>query len=155
MISDSEHPLLDMREPEWTFPPNTVCYFGKQISYGYKGGSDDIKYFRYLYIRVKRESKFWGNQWDDIIHEATEELNDTEDDEKKYRERPEREVLGADEPYVILTVGLEVRLFRWEQGFDESVDEEARRKMSPSSTLRELNPSRVLTICEKSDREEI
>lgn len=65
------------------------------------------------------------------------------------------EVIGADDPYVILAVGVEVRLFRWQQGFDASVDEEARRKRSPSSILRELNPGKVLNILEKTDREEI
>lgn len=68
---------------------------------------------------------------------------------------PEGEVVGAHSRYVILTVGLEVRLFRWEQGFDESVVEEARRKFSPSGALREFNPGKVLDIREKSDGEEI
>lgn len=35
------------------------------------------------------------------------------------------------------------------------MDEEARRKFSPSSALREFNPGKVLDIREKSDREEI
>lgn len=64
-------------------------------------------------------------------------------------------MVGAHRPYVILTVGLEVRLFRWEQGFDKSVDEEAKRKLSPSGALREFDPGKVLDIREKSDREDI
>ena len=49
-----------------------------------------------------------------------------------------------------------MRLFKWEQGFEETVDEGARRKMSPRSALREVSPGKVLRPCEKKDdREEI
>lgn len=47
---------------------------------------------------------------------------------------------GVDDPYVILAVGLEICLFRGKQIFDDSVDKEMRRKKSPHSGLRELNP---------------
>lgn len=42
-----------------------------------------------------------------------------------------------------------------EEGFDLSVDEEATRKFSPPSALKEFNPGKVLDIREKSDREKI
>ena len=144
-------------ERAWTFPPNTLCYFGTYRSYGSKVGTSYTNSFHDLYLRVKRTSKYWGNQWDDIVREATEHMNYSDERHRKYWDWncPEGEVVGAHSRYVILTVGLEVRLFRWEQGFDESVDEGARRKFSPSSALGEFNPGRVLDIRETSDREEI
>ena len=144
-----------MNEPgaSWTLPPNTTHYFGTATSFDDKDEGPSRKFFHYLYLRVKRLGKFCDSQWDDIISEATEHLNQTEEENK--RDCPEGGVVGGEEPFVILIVGLDVRLFKWEQGFDESVDEEARRKKSPSSALRELNPGTVLNVCEKSDREEI
>lgn len=159
---------------DWLLPPNTVCYFGTKQSSRSKGGADDMaswddmrsktgedffrnqKSFHYLYLRLKRASKYWDNQWDDIIRETTEHLNST-DNEKAYLQKCPGEVVGADDQYVFLTVGLEVRMFKWEQGFEETVDEgAARRKMSHCSALRELSPGKVLSPCEKKKgREEI
>ena len=133
---------------DWTLPPNTKYYLGTAISERSTG-----KFFHYLYLRVKSINKFLKSQWDDIIREATENLNQTEAEDKW--NCTEGGVIGGDEPFVILTVGLDVRLFKWEQGFDETVDEETRRRKSPSSALRELNPGTVLDVREKSDREEI
>lgn len=144
------------KDPEWTFPPHTMCYFVRQTGDYHKESGTHMKISYYVYLRVKIASNYWGNQWDDIIREATEHLNHTDDDRINTYGFPKGEVIGADEPYVILTVGVQVGLFRWEQGFDESVDETSRRQMSPSSRLREEPyPDRVLNICEKSDREEI
>ena len=111
----------------------------------------------YIYLRVKRASKYWDNQWTDIIREATTDMNCAGEWKRKYwsRDCPKGEVGGADNAYVILAVGLLVRLFRWEQGFDESVDEGTRRKFPPSSTLRELNPGKLFDIREKTDKKEI
>ena len=142
-------------EPAWTFPPNTLLLFGTQECSDSKDSVGGLDYFHYLYLRVKRGSKYWDNQWDDIIREATEHLNHTDDQSMEHGECPEGQVIGAFDPYVILTVGLEVRLFKWEQGFDETIDEEARRKTSPFSILRELNPEKPLNIYEKGDTEEI
>ncbi len=103
---------------------------------------------------MKRTNKYRGNLWDDIIREATDNLNRTDDPYFLSRDRPEGEVIGADDPYVILAVGVEVRLFKWEQGFDNSVDEGARRMKSPSSKLREFSPG-ILNLCNKADRESI
>ena len=104
---------------------------------------------------MKRASKYRENLWEDIILEATEHLNHTDDQHIKYHECPEGQVVGADDPYVLLAMGVGVRLFRWEQGFDDSVDDDLRRKKSPSSILRELVPGTTLNVCEKADREEI
>ena len=140
-------------EAAWTLPPNTIYYFGTARSYDQSDDRQVRRFFHYLYLRVKRLSKFCNSQWDDIIREATEHLNQPEEEDR--RSCPEGGVIGGEEPFVILTVGLDVRLFKWKQGFDETVDEEARRKKSTSSALRELNPGMVLNVCEKSDREEI
>lgn len=146
-----ERPVEKTREPAWTLPPNTLCYSGTQTVYG----DDNRRSFHYLYLRVKRRSKYWGNTWDDIIRETIENLNGINDRAIKYQECPEGEVVGADDPYVMLVVGMEVRLFRWEQGFDASMNEEARRKKSPSSDLRELKPGKILNVCKKTHREKI
>ena len=135
---------------DWILPPNTIYYFCTARSYD---KSEVRRFFHYLYLRVKRLGRFCNSQWDDVIREATEHLNQTEEEDKE--NCPEGGVIGGEEPFVILTVGLDVRLFKWEQGFDETVDEEAGRKKSPSSALRELNPGKVLSVREKSDREEI
>ena len=144
-----------MHEPgaAWTFPPNTIFYFGTETTFDENNIRPTVECFHYLYLRVKRLGKFCDSQWEDIIREATEHLNQTQADDMEYF--PHGGVIGGEEPFVILTVGLDVRLFQWEQGFDETVDEEARRKKSPSSALRELVPGKVLNICEKSDREDI
>ena len=144
-----------MKEPgaAWTMPPNTIHYFGTATSFDKNDDGPSKKFFHYLYLRVKRLGKFCNSQWDDIIREATEVLNQTEAEDRHFC--PEGGVIGGEEPFVILTIGLDVRLFKWEQGFDETVDEEARRKKSPSSALRELDPGTVLSVCEKGDREEI
>ena len=142
------------REPDWTLPPNAKCYIGTQKSYTERG-TNEMKIFHYSYLRVKRESKYCDTLWEDIILEATEHLNHTDDIHIKYRDCPEGQVVGADDPYVLLAVGTVVRLFKWEQGFDDSVDDGARRKKSPTSILRELHPGTTLNVCEKADREEI
>lgn len=149
-------PIESSRDLEWTFPPHTTCYFVRQASYHSKEDVTHVKMFYYVYLRLKRASKYWSSQWDEIIREATEHLNHTDDDGIRSWGFPEGEVIGADEPYVILIVGLQVRLFKWEQWFDESVDETSRRQMSRSSRLREEpDPGKVLNVTEKSDREEI
>ena len=140
--------------PGWTLPPNTTHYFGTAMGFDeHDERPSEHLFFHYLYLCVKRLGKFCGNQWEDIIREATEQLNQTKVEDLE--PCPHGGVIGGDEPFVILVVGLEARLFQWHQGFDETVDKEARTKRSPSSTLRELNPGTVQNVCEKSDREEI
>lgn len=120
-----------------------------------------MKYLRYtklsnyLYLRLKRASKYWDNQWDDIICEMTEHLKSVNRETVTFEEGPD-EAVGADDPYVILTVGLEVRLFKWQHGSVETVDEGARGELSTRGALKELSPGKVLRPCEeKKDREEI
>ena len=139
-------------ERAWTVPPNTLCYFGTYRSHVSKVGTRYTNGFHYLYLRVKRASKYWGNQWDDIARETTEHMNYSDERHRKYCDWncPEGEVVGAHSPYVILTLGLEVRLFRWEQGFDESVDEEARRKFHLPAPWESLTQARSWTSARKA-----
>lgn len=154
MLQRLDFPVHESRGPAWILPPNTMYYFGTAVSYDESGPTYETReVFYYFYLRVKRFNKFFNSQWDDIIRETTEHMNKTREEDRD--NRPEGGVIGGEEPFVILTVGLDVRLFKWEQGFDETVDEEARRKKSPSSALRELNLGTVLDVREKSDREEI
>ena len=145
MTEEFNHSIEEASESAWLLPPNTMCYFG----------ADDTKSFHYLYLLLKRAKKYWDNQWNDIIRETTEHLNSID----KYREYIQEcpgVVFGADDPYVILTVGFEVRMFKWEQGFEGPVNEGARMKMSPRSALRELTPGKVLNpFEEKKDGDEI
>ena len=101
-------------ERAWTFPPNTLCYFGTYRSYGSKVGTSYMNGFHYLCLHVKRVSRYWGSQWVDIFREAMEDMNYSDERHRKYWgwNCPECEVVGAHSPYVILMVGLEVRLFR-------------------------------------------
>ena len=153
-MPDLNHPIRTIDEPNWTFPPNTLCYVGRCYRQ-YSGGTVGRKTFDYLYLRIKRMGSYWGSPWDVIIRETTDHLGVANERATKHREGLEAEVMGADDPYVMLVVGVEVRLFRWNQGFDDSVDEAARRKKSPYSTLRELNPESTLSVCDKADREAI
>ena len=156
-------PLWWPGQPAWTLPPNTHWYFGTKTSFGSTAGLDDFssdrpesQIFRhYFYLRLQRVGKYCGDQWEAIIREATDHLNQPDHEEINYRKYPINDAIGADEPYVILTVGPDVRLFRWQQGFDGSVDDDARRKMSPSSFLRELAPDKILSLLARSDIEEI
>lgn len=160
MTEKLEHSIKAPRGSDWLLPPNTLCYFSTKKSIRSKSGAnehdfDNMKAFHYLYLRLKRANKYWDTLWDDIIRETTAHLNSTDAD-KTHSQKCPGEVFGADDPYVILTVGLEVRLFKWEQGFEKTVDEGARRKMSPCSALRELTPVKVLNpFEEKKDREDI
>ena len=135
--------------PGWALPPNTIHYFGTATGFDEDDyGPSETIFFHYLYLRVKRLGKFCDNQWDDIIREATEQLNQTKaDDLTSY---PHGGVIGGEEPFVILVVGLEARFFQWDQGCDETVDEEAKRKRSPSSALKELNPGTSSTSARRA-----
>lgn len=149
--------VIEATVPAWTLPINTLYYFGL-VSVSVEGGRSDARNpdgtrsFHHLYPRVKRASKWRDNLWEDITREATEDMGAVS---KYARPGSAGQVVGSHDPYVLLTVGLEVRLFRWEQGFDDSVSEEVRMRNSPFGSLRELRPGTVLNVCEKADREEI
>ena len=134
---------------DWEVPPNTIQYLANQTTYLYEEA------FHYLFVRLKRGSRYRDTLWDDLIREA-----------KDYLDSPDRtytlgrigdktgQVIGAHDPFVMLIVGLKVRLFKWDQG---SVEEGAARTLrsSPSSALTELDPGRLYVITERKDREVI
>ncbi len=102
-------------------------------------------------LRLERASKYWDNQWNDIVRRTTEHLSST-DKEKTHLQKCPGKVYGADDPCVVLMVGLEVRMFKREQGLEEIVDEGARRKISPCSALRKLSSGKDLIQGENRER---
>ncbi|KAI4242408.1 MAG: hypothetical protein L6R42_011023, partial [Xanthoria sp. 1 TBL-2021] len=80
-------------------------------------------------LMIKRGSKYWDCLWDDILREAKEELvkvDNAEDlqnlDESGHEIVRSVRSVDAANPSVILTVGLEARLFEWRQVEDLSDD---------------------------------
>ncbi|KAL8762928.1 MAG: hypothetical protein Q9184_001150 [Pyrenodesmia sp. 2 TL-2023] len=133
---------------DWLLPANTSQKYGNTEWY------DHEEYYHFLFLRVKRASKYWGSLWDDVIREAKELLGSVDVDFEVQRTKGhEGEVVGASDPLVLLAVGFDVRLFEWQQGFDESVQGHARRLASSTSTLKELEPGRIYSITKKEDRE--
>ncbi|KAL8925293.1 MAG: hypothetical protein Q9208_003583 [Pyrenodesmia sp. 3 TL-2023] len=140
--------LSDPDSGDWLLPANTNQKYGNTDWY------DHEEYFHFLFLRVKRASKYWGGLWEDVIREAKELLGSVDVDPEVQRTKgPQGEVVGGSDPLVVLGVGLEVRLFEWQQGFDESVQGHARRLASSTSTLKELEPGRTYSITNKEDRE--
>lgn len=135
----------------WKLPPNT-----REIHVGYKHyGKDRFKYFHCLILRLKRASKYWGGLWDDLIDEARERLA-TIDDSFEITTIKKVQVREADDPLVTLCVGLEVRLFRWEQPkLATSLNLDGKDKKSPLGTLHEIEPLKVYMISEPEDRKVI
>lgn len=140
--------LSDPDFGDWLLPANTNQKYGNTEWY------DHEEYHHFLFLRVKRASKYWDSLWDDLIREAKELLGSVDVDLEVQRTKGhEGEVVGASDPLVLLAVGLEVRLFEWQQGFDESVQGHARRLASSTSTLKELEPGKTYSITNKEDRE--
>ncbi|KAI4101024.1 MAG: hypothetical protein LQ339_005252 [Xanthoria mediterranea] len=140
------------RVADCLLPPNSQHYFISTDR-----NSDHIYYRHYLMLMIKRGSRYWGCLWDDIIREAKEELvkvDDAEDfrrlDEDGHEIVRTPRSVGAANPSVILTVGLEVRLFEWRQSEDLS-------DANPhyDGMLTETEPGKVLSILNAEDREAI
>ena len=137
---------------DWLLPPNSQHYF---ISTDLN--PDHIYYRHYLMLMIKRSSRYWDCLWDDIIREAKEELvkvDDAEDSQRPDEDgheivRTPRSV-GAANPSVILTVGLEVRLFQWRQRKDLPDDNH-----QYDGVLTETEPGKILSILNAEDREAI
>ena len=137
-------------DSDWDLPPNTKNLFSSYDDYHDRG------FFRFLMIRMKRTSKYWEGQWDDIVREATEKLGSVDNAVQiRLSKLPKDQVFGADDPYVLLTIGLEVRLFQWQQGFDNEVTGDARKTASPSAQLKELEPGKIYSLLDEADQEVI
>lgn len=139
---------------DWELPPNTLEYTADYLS---RPDSFNGSFFHYMFLRLKRGSKYWDSLWEDIEGEAEQRLGTVDNCSAiRYSKLlPKDRVVGADEPFVLLNVGNEVRLFKWVQGFDDSIQGEARKKASSSSSLRELEPCRTYIISKAEDREAI
>ncbi|KAL8973924.1 MAG: hypothetical protein Q9197_001835 [Variospora fuerteventurae] len=90
----------------WLMPANTKQFSIHTDAYDHK------KYERFLILRIKRASQYWDCLWDDLIREVKEVLAGVDDDFGLKRKKKTQSV-GAANPAVILAVGLEVRLFKW------------------------------------------
>ena len=111
-------------------------------------------------MRVKAASNDWDTLWEDLVQEATTFLGKTtlchmfitpwrQKFEKKYH------TSGAHDPLVMLAVGIEVRLFQWKSGFDESVAGPARKGPTPLGALCEQHPGRTFLLSNEDDRQVI
>ncbi|KAL8849084.1 MAG: hypothetical protein Q9221_005928 [Calogaya cf. arnoldii] len=139
----------------FTLPYNTCHHFMKTSKFS---NYDDHGY--YLMLMIKRGSRYWDCLWDDIIREAKEELVKVDDDvfeEIKipvgehgwYRTKRVPIPVGAGDLPVILTVGLEVRLFEWRQ---TEPDSDASKQGHFDGTLTEINPGIIYSIMDAYDR---
>jgi len=138
----------DTMSEAWMLPANTSQLCASSSSYTYE------EFFHYLFVRIKRASKYWDNIWEDIIREATDNLAAPDKSfELEKLKRSGKQVVGADEPHVMLVVGIEVRLFKWEQGFPDTIQGESRKGKSPSSKLKELQTGKVYLVTSAEDRE--
>ena len=145
-------PPVSMANKDWEMAPNT-----RRLRSTWSGSRKDGGDFHlhYLQVQMRRKPKYWDSSWNDSIRDATSWLQRSNAEHYGSFRTTKDSVIGAEDPFVLLTIGLEVRLFRWVQGFDESVKGEARRKMSPSSTLAEITPGRIYSIMEADDRKEM
>ena len=99
--------LRPIIEQAWLMPPNTRQYVASTCGFFHAA------FFHLLYVRLKRASKYWDTPWEDLIREAKKSL-EGEDESLEFKREASEQKLGADNPFVMLIVGLEVRLFRWE-----------------------------------------
>ena len=121
--------LEQIADNGWEMPSNTIQCLATQ-NFLYK------EQFHYLFVRLKRGCRLWDTLWDDIIREDKDYLGSHDRTDALCRIGDKTgQVIGAHDPFAILVVGLEVRLFKWEQGFDDSVEGAVRKLKSPSGTL--------------------
>ncbi|KAL9043019.1 MAG: hypothetical protein Q9180_000168 [Flavoplaca navasiana] len=135
----------------WMLPPNTRQFFVTTIPMIH------VDYERLVYLRIKRASRFVHVSWEAIILEARLGLDETiefpdhlidtpfdSDDEPE-----EKQAVGRVDPYVILVIGFDVRLFKWHRasgGENQGHD---------GGHLVELSPGRIYSLLRKEDRKPI
>ncbi|KAL8837693.1 MAG: hypothetical protein Q9170_002425 [Blastenia crenularia] len=93
---------------DWASPPNTKAF---TISTDFWLQED---FHHVLYLRVKRESRYW-DLWDDIVREAGQAL-DCVDNDYRLMSKGMVQKVGMGNPLVVLVVGRYVRLFKWHEG---------------------------------------
>lgn len=138
---------------DWELPPNTKCFLGTYVDWS----ENYLGSFHYLAIRMKRASKFWNSLWDDIASEVAESLESFDNTSVALFPKPQLvQSVGVDHPFVLLAVGLEVRLFRWLPVPDgEQVMGGAEKPTSTASRLVELQPGKVFSPVEEEGRKAI
>lgn len=136
---------------EWELPPNTRFFLVTYKLWMEK------KFFHYLAVRVKRACQYWTNLWDDIIQETVtclESLDDTLPPSILEARGPL--LLGAANPFVLLAVGTDVRLFRWLPTHDEDqVMGDGTEQLPTSYQLVELHPGQVFSTSHDEGRKPI
>ena len=129
--------------PDWENPPNTIQPLATVSNFKY-AEERDIAY-PYLTAVLKRASKRWSDLWEVIVDEATQCLrNPSESLTLRRHVSNFRDPLGAADPFVLLAVGLEVRLFQWKMGANDGKGE-----------VVALSPERVLSSLQELERIEI
>ncbi|KAL6717694.1 hypothetical protein ACLMJK_005609 [Lecanora helva] len=136
-------------EKEWNVPPNTVQLFASYHERVQLRVSFERFSFHYLFVRIKKACAYWSNLWPDIIREAEERL--MKPDPSLEIKEMELQPVGANEPFVLLAVGTEVRLFKWElEMYDHAPGETDQKPI-----LRELIPGWVYDVTNAADQEVI
>ncbi|KAL8991696.1 MAG: hypothetical protein Q9169_007735 [Polycauliona sp. 2 TL-2023] len=125
--------IEEPHDKDWLMPANTKQYCIQSDGYRHK------KYERFLLLRIKRASRYWGTfLWDQLITEIKEYAAVV--DEHFYLSRNHLvQSVGAANPQVILVVGLQVRLFEWKA----------------EGTLIEKEPGHLYSVMNDEDRKTI
>ncbi|KAL8883569.1 MAG: hypothetical protein Q9215_008156 [Flavoplaca cf. flavocitrina] len=92
----------------------------------------------FLFLLIKRGSRYWSSLWDDALHEAEQTLN----------QRVDNTDLA-----VIIAIGMEIRLFEWRREDGERLDSLMNEPLI--GQLIESKPGKKYSIMERDDRMEI
>ncbi|KAL8644077.1 MAG: hypothetical protein Q9226_007948 [Calogaya cf. arnoldii] len=167
-------PLKEPIEPETRYRPD---YQGEKIDLwdkslrGYNvpnrgnvknlakfGDYYHLNHTHFLFLLIKRGSKFWPTPWDDAKREVKQTLTQV-DDSDRLKDRVDDkwvrrvQAVGAANPYVIIAIGLEVRLFEWQQVDGQALD--TSKEQSFDGTLTELKPGKVYSLLDREGRKDI
>ena len=143
----------------WDVPPNTRWILATREHW--KRYKKPGQSFHYLAIRVKRYNKHrgWGTLWEEIIRETRECLESRDVSIVTRLHTQLMQTVGADDPFVLLNVGFEVRLFRWTAdlnfGKERSTEGEKGQSSNPEKQLVELQPGQVYSRLDEEGQKAI
>ncbi len=101
--------LEEPRIMDWFLPPNTRAFMINTSAYLHE------VFQHLLYMRIKRESRYWATDlWNDIIGETKQVLDSIDDDHRLACDGIVQKV-GKGNPLVMLVVGRDVRVFEWHE----------------------------------------
>ena len=101
--------LEEPRIKDRFLPPNTRAFMINTSAYLHE------VYQHLLYMRIKRESRYWATDlWNDVIAETRQVLDSIDDDHRLTRDGIVQKV-GKGNPLVMLVVGRDVRVFEWHE----------------------------------------